>query len=482
MVERPGLLIMSNNRKILANIFSLSIAEFASKGLQAVFYIYLARVLGKEGLGSIGFAQSFTAYFILFVKVGFDTVGTRAVAQNPDRIKSIVNSIISIRTLLAFSVFAMLILTIFFVMDYVSIEKFSINDKLIIVIAGLNIFSFAYLLNWVYIGLERMKIIAIRTVIIGFTNIAGILIFVTERDDALIAISIMVFSNLLTSLYLYMYYRKEFGGFKWEYNKEQWNTLTKASVSIGLTFLIITIYNNLDVTMLRFIKGKAETGIYEAAHRILLLTVIIAGIIQNAFFPQVSRLKGAELTQILKRFSGLLYITGIALAFFFFVFADYLTILINDSFADSVTVLRIMSVTIILMFVNISFFSPLVAWGYEKNIFYGNLIGLGFNVTLNALLIPEYGASGAAVATISTEIGVILYISYLYLKVRKDINYSAMLKSFVVAILSFGPGIYFVRNDYNPVLSLVICIILFVVFTFAFRIISINEIKVIIKR
>lgn len=473
---------MSNSKKIIKNLFSLSVAEFASKGLQAVFYLYLARVLGTEGLGSIGFAQSFTAYFILFVKVGFDTVGTRAVAQNPERIRKIVNVILSIRTILAFTVFSILVITVYFFTDYISLQEFSSTDKLIIIIAGLNIFSFAYLLNWVYIGIERMKVVAIRTVMVSLTNVAGILLFVKESDDVLIAISIMAASNLLTSVYLYFYYRKEFGDAKWEYDKKEWKKLSKASVSIGLTFLIITIYNNLDVTMIRMIIGKSETGIYEAAHRMMLLTVILSGIVQNAFFPQISRLKDFELDITLERFSRILYWIGFSVAAFYFVFADYLTILITDSFEGSVLVLKIMSLTIAVMFINISFFSPLVAWGYENKVFWGNLTGLAFNLILNILLIPDYGAVGAAVATISTEFGVLMYISYLYYKVRKKYNISAFFKSILLVTAAFSPGLYFVSIDFNPIISILICIVLLFVFTFLFRLISVNEIRAIIRR
>lgn len=132
---------MSNGKKIIENILSLSIAEFASKGLQALFYLYLARVLGKEGLGALGFAQSFTSYFILFVKLGFDTVGTRAIAKRPELLRKYVNSIISIRTILAFAVFAVLAISVYFLLDLVSAQKFTSDDKLVVLTATTFILS-----------------------------------------------------------------------------------------------------------------------------------------------------------------------------------------------------------------------------------------------------------------------------------------------------------------------------------------------------
>lgn len=473
---------MSNGKKIVKNIFSLSIAEFASKGLQAFFYLYLARILGKEGLGALGFAQSFTAYFILFVKLGFDTVGTRVVAQSYDKIRKIVNTVISIRTILAFSVFGILLFSTFVLLNPLSTEKFSMTDKLIIIIAGLNIFSFAYLLNWVYIGLEKMKVIAIRTVLISFSNFLGVLLFVRKPDDVIFAISIMVVSNIATTIYLYMYYKKQYGNVRWDYDKEYWRSISKQSATIGLTFLIITIYNNLDITMIRLLHGEAETGIYEAAHRIFLLTIVFSSIIQGAFFPQISRLTGKELDITLERFNKILFWLGASLGFFIFVFADYLVILISDEYLDSVGVLKVLSSTTILVFINISFFVPLIAWGKENKVFWGNLTGLIFNAILNFTLIPKYGAIGAAIATISTEIGVMIYTSYLFYKIRHTIDIKNFAKAIAVSGISFLPGLYFIKIGINPIINIVICVILLFILTFVFKIISFKELKAVIKR
>jgi O-antigen/teichoic acid export membrane protein len=46
---------MSNGKKILKNIFSLTVAELAGKGLQAFVILYIAKLLGDVEYGTSGY-------------------------------------------------------------------------------------------------------------------------------------------------------------------------------------------------------------------------------------------------------------------------------------------------------------------------------------------------------------------------------------------------------------------------------------------
>ena len=62
---------------------------------------YLARVLGPEGFGILGFALAFTGYIALAVDGGFNAVGAREVARRPADAASLAASIVVVRLLLA---------------------------------------------------------------------------------------------------------------------------------------------------------------------------------------------------------------------------------------------------------------------------------------------------------------------------------------------------------------------------------------------
>ena len=86
---------MSTTRRILKNFVSLSFSQIVTKALGLVSVAYLARVLGAEGFGKIGFAQAILAYFMLLVNLGLSTLGTREVARNREEISRYVNNILT---------------------------------------------------------------------------------------------------------------------------------------------------------------------------------------------------------------------------------------------------------------------------------------------------------------------------------------------------------------------------------------------------
>lgn len=133
----------SSNRKLLENLSFQSIAEFAGKGLQAIYTIYLANVLGTEGYGVFGFATSIISYFILFVSFGMDVYGSREVATNKDNVEINVSNILSLRLLLSVIAYVILIAIVYFFIDELIVQY-------AILILGINIFSNAILLSWVF--------------------------------------------------------------------------------------------------------------------------------------------------------------------------------------------------------------------------------------------------------------------------------------------------------------------------------------------
>ncbi|MER3329096.1 MAG: oligosaccharide flippase family protein, partial [Candidatus Kapaibacterium sp.] len=233
----------SSNRKLLENLSFQSIAEFAGKGLQAVYTIYLANVLGAEGYGIYGFATSIVSYFILFVSFGMDVYGSREVATNKESVDSNVSHILSLRLFLAIIAYILLIVIVYLFIDD-TVVKFAI------ILIGINIFSNAILLNWVFQGLEQMGIIAFRTILVSVLNLVLILVYVNSPDDTLLAFGILSFSMLLNSIIMTIYYLKKIGKINLSYSSEDWKRIAKGSIPIGLFAVMVSIMNNIDLSLL----------------------------------------------------------------------------------------------------------------------------------------------------------------------------------------------------------------------------------------
>ncbi len=467
---------MSGARLILKNMLSLSVAEVAKQGLTVIFTIYVARVLSPEGFGIINFAKAFVMYFILVVGLGYDTYGIREIAKDKSSLQKNVNTIFTIRLILSLLAYIIFLVIVFF------LDKPDLV-KIVLIIVGTQIFSNAFLLNWVYIGLERMEIVAIRQVAVSILNLLGVILLVHHPDDTIIAVIITSASLAINTIWLIIYYIKEYGGIKLDFDWVYFRQMTKSSIRLGLIFFIITIYNYLNINMLGFMKSNVETGIYSAAFSITLFSLVPSSIFQNAFFPNFSR---AELRddriKIMSKFSLLSYMFGSIIAVGLFTFANGIVIIFGSNYIDVLPVIRIVMVTVLIMYMNINFSSPLIAWKMESKVLSAIIAGGITNVIANIFLIPRYGAIGAAIGTILSETAVFIGLARAYYLTVRKFEFFKLLVLILLSLISCGLGYLLYINGLNIFIAALLSFLAYFVLIFTFKLITINELMGYLKR
>ncbi len=463
---------MSDSRKILKNMFSLSLAEVATKGIALITASYLSRAILADGFGIIGFSNAITIYFMVLISLGFNTVGIREIAKSHDEIPKFVNAIISMRLIIAIVCFVALGFVI------IGLNKPDIV-KLTLLVAGLNFISQAFLLDWVYQGIEKMEVQAVRQVITGILTLVGTVLLVHSPSDVLIAMAVVVASAFLNSFWMLAYYVKRYGMIKFTYNKELWLFLLKSSIPIGLTSLIIANYNYLSTILLGLFRNDYETGIYSAAYKVLVVTILPSTVVQNAFFPALSRAKSTEeRIRIMKKYTSLMFLIAAILSGLIFTYADHFIVaLFGVGFISSIPILKIMMLTSLLMYANVSITAPLMAWDKEKAVMYA--IGLSgiISTILNLIFIPVYGFYGAAYITIISELVVFIGVSV--------VNYRLIHKFFSLDLIKFGffssiactAGYLAMINGVNSIVSLVITLLIYAGINFLFKTVTVSELK-----
>src|SRR3984885_777614 len=77
---------MSRLKSVLRNTGYLAIAETAKPALSFVLILVIARMLGRDGMGSYTVILTFTSLFELIATFGVGTMITRAIAAEPERL------------------------------------------------------------------------------------------------------------------------------------------------------------------------------------------------------------------------------------------------------------------------------------------------------------------------------------------------------------------------------------------------------------
>ena len=186
------------------------------------------------------------------------------------------------------------------------------------------------------------------------------------------------------------------------------NTLVFKSCAAFLSIDIATaLYFRSDIILLKHLQDNPEVvGQYASAYRLLEGVILATTPIAIVAFRML-RLKVAD--QIGYRSLLLKFIVFMIPASLFIVFIIYLIgkqivqFTYGDSFSPAGEVLLLLSLSLIFILPNHILTQGAIALNKES--FYAKtaIIAASLNIGLNIILIPEYGMSGAAWATIATE-------------------------------------------------------------------------------
>lgn len=461
--------------RTLKNILSLSTAELASRLLSVIYSIYLARVLLVESYGIYGTAKFLVAYFVILASLGLDSIGTREVATKPKEMKNIVNNIFTLRIVMAIIGYLLLAIITYF-LDKPLIEKATI------LIFGLNIFANNILLNWVFQALEKLEVFAIRSIITSVLNFIGIILFVKNPNDVTLAAIIIVSSATFNSILMIIYYLRNYQTLSLKFNFTLWKEYLKQAIPIGITFLLSGFYNYIPFFILNVQTNNYYSGLYTAAFNVLIVATLLSSVIQTVYYPIFSKKSTREdKFYVLNQYSKLTFSIGTYIPMFLFVFADKVILLFGKDYAPAMPTIRLLMISVMMIYYSITFFSPLIAWKYERKVIIGNFVGLIVNLILNLILVPILFDRGSAISAIFTELSVFIVFAIIFFPIFRTLLFSNYLRFFLFSAVSTLPFLLFDYDFLYSLPSMVVSFAIFLALIFLTKTITLQELKLIKK-
>lgn len=421
---------------------------------------YVSRVLGTISNGKVAFATSITAYFSMFAKLGIPTYGIRACAKcrdNKDELTKTVQELLIINMVSLFLSFLLLAISIVF------INKLQ-AEAVLIIIYSLQMISDAIGMEWLYQAIEQYQYITTRSIIFKLFSVILIFIFIHKPEDYILYAILYIISTS-GSCVLNLINSKKYLLIKTYKGKYDFKQHLKPIFVFFALSVASTIYNNMDTVMLGFIVDDIEVAYYSLAVKtkyILSTTVTALGpVLMPRITYYLENGEKSELKQHLLKSLHFVIMISIPLTAYFVVMSpETVDILGGAEFAPAVSCMRAITLTVIPIGIgNIACQQVLAPTGKEKYIMYSTICGAVINFIVNCLLIPIYGALGAAIATDLTEtIVAIIQIKYAWGELKdcfKEIPYLKLLVSNVVSILV----LLIVNNSISINSSLMIMII-----------------------
>lgn len=411
-----------------------------------ITFPYVSRILLADGMGKVSFFTAVSNYAVMIASLGISTYGIRAIAKvrnNKKELSKVTAELLFINIVMTCIVIVILLSSINF------ITKFSDNKQLLFINLIL-IFSSAIGMNWFYSGLEQYAYITKRSIAFKTLSLVLVFLFVHQKSDYVIYAAITAFSMIGSHVVNFIYARR-FISLK---NVGALNIRKhiRPMLLLFASILAVNIYTNLDTVMLGFISSDREVGLYTVAVKVKSLLLAIVNAISVVLLPRLSfylsenRIDGFN--KILKKSISLILMISIPLVIFFNIEADDSILLLGGSdYVEAKLCMQIvMPILIISGISNIAGNQILIPFGKDSFFMTAVVIGSIIDLILNAFLMPKYGAIGAAVATLTAELTqMLIQVKYAWSYINKNFQKDSIIKSITSASLS-GLGVLLIKN------------------------------------
>lgn len=427
---------LMNNKSIVKNFIMNSILNISSFIFPLITFPYVSRVLSPSGMGKVTFISSIVAYLLIIAQLGIPTYGVKMCAKVRDdreKLTKVTHELLIINIIM--SIVSYIILIFIMILSL----KIRSENKLLVIISS-SIFFNTISVEWLYKGLEEYGYITKRSLFFKFVSVILMFIFVRNEMDYIIYGAITVVASAGSGVMNFINLRK-YIDFKYikRYNLKQHIKPIFIFFSMSVA---ITIYTNIDIVMLGFIKGDTEVGYYNAAVKIKMLLSSIIASLGTVLLPRASYYLNNgnrdSFFDITKKALNFVFIIGIPIVIFFICDAEQgIMLLSSEKYRLSIMPMKIIMPTVLIIGItNIMGIQMLVPLEKEKYVLKSTCYGAITNVLLNIILIPRYSSSGAAFATMIAELVVlwVMFINFkeMFLDIFKDIQYNKILISIIV--------------------------------------------------
>lgn len=368
-----------------------------------ITFPYISRVLLVEGSGKTAFAISVISYFTMFATLGLPTYGVRACAKVRDDKEKLSQTVQEL--LIISAVTTAVTYLVFFAMLF-AVPKFAAQRQLLMVVS-LSIGLTSIGVQWFYNALEQYSYITVCAIAFKLIGLVLMFLFVKDPDDYVVYGFVYVVGSFGSYLLNFIRLRK-FVTFR-KIGKYQFRQHFQATFLFFLLSAATSVYLNLDVVMLGFMKGDAEVGYYNAGIKVKTVLVTCVTSLGTVLLPRLSYYVQKEEIEAFRRMVSkafsFVFVTATGVMVYFMIFAEEsILFLAGKAFLPAVSPMLILMPTVLLIGLsNITGIQILTPLGDEKKVVYSVAAGAVLDFALNLALIPGFGAAGAAFSTMLAE-------------------------------------------------------------------------------
>ena len=390
--------------------------------------VIVARWLGTTGVGSLAVLSVTVALAVQLGCAGLPSANTYFISQDRTKLARVWSNAL-LFAMLAGSMIALLVILLarwkpslfgHVPLELVTLAAASIPFQLINLL-GLN----------VLLGIERVTQFNVLDALSQLLLFVNALVAFIMGVDLFVLVLFNTVTSVLVSLIVVAIIFRNVGKLSTEVLRLD-PQLFKRMIGYGLKFYISVVAGiiilRIDLLLVNKIRGASEAGIYAVAAQMSTLLILLPSVIATLLFPRVSAVQDLEgdLTMRATRHTAFVMFIVCLVAV---PFAFALPYVYGQSFRGSTVQLLILLPGVLLLGVESVMVQHFNAQGLPFTIPVFWIICVVANMGLNLIVIPRFGANGAAVvSTITYALIFVLVAVYFRTKTGNTLSTALVLR------------------------------------------------------
>lgn len=365
--------------------------------------VFTARYLGPSNFGLINYAGAYVAFFTSLCTLGINSVIIKDFVDNPEEQGKAIGTTIVLRAVSS-------LLSSLMIVGIVSIvDK---GDPVTVAVSALCsialVFQVFDTINYWFQSRYQSKVTAIAGFIAYIaTSIYKIILLILQKSVVWFAFASSV-DYIVVAICLFQAYRAHDGP-KFQFSWEKGKYLLSKSYYYILSGMMVAIYGHTDKLMLKQMLGETSVGYYSLASSVNLMWCFVLQAIIDSLYPTIMSLYNSGNKEAFERKNRQLYAiviyVSIFVALMFILFGKFAVVLIYGAeYEPSANLLKIIAWYTIFSYLGVARDAWIVCTEAQKYLKYIYISAAVSNVILNLIFIPIWGAAGAAVASLLTQI------------------------------------------------------------------------------
>ncbi len=428
------------SKSFVVNFLLISSSGVLRQVSTFIVSIIIANRLGDSTLGVVTLAYSLMLVFIALGDFGFRVIGWRDIARDKGSLSQIIGTISFLKFIFSCGAFLVLLFCIWSAQP-------SKELKCLLLLYGVAIFFNLSTFDWVFLGLNRIHLVALLNILSTILNLVPVYLIVYRYEQLYYIPIIYIFSNFFPISVLIFIYLYSYGGLRPKFGINYFRNLTVEAFPIGASNIIARLSSNFSILILGMCVSSTLLGQFRIPQMLFVFLVSLSTYFSTVVFSTVSssytHARG-KFKEVFTSFLSFQSLVTIPISVGGFLLAkDMIHSFVGLRSDDCVMTMKVLFVVLPIASLNGFLKEMLPVMDGQRYGLFLNIIRLSLGIGLGVLFINFWGIVGMGIAMAFSECACFC-LAIVYLRKRELVSLAFYKGIFMAILASLAMAVFIV--------------------------------------